>query len=60
MGSGSFFISGPGGSGWSVRWISHRSPQRKSARHELKAVTYHQARVDRCQDGWMAEVIFDV
>lgn len=36
------------------------NPSQHTIRHELKAVTYHQARVDRCQDGWMAEVIFDV
>ena len=33
---------------------------RHAIRHELKAVTYHQAKVEKCGDGWMAEVIFDV
>ena len=29
-------------------------------RHELKAVTYHQAEVKPVSSGWVAEVIFDV
>ncbi len=29
-------------------------------RHDLKAVTYHQAKVEAGDDGWLAEVIFDV
>jgi SHS2 domain-containing protein len=28
--------------------------------HEIKAVTYHRLRVERVNDGWLAEVIFDI
>jgi SHS2 domain-containing protein len=27
---------------------------------EIKAVTYHQLRIDKTEDGWQAEIIFDV
>ncbi len=35
-------------------------PSRHRRRTELKAVTYHQARVASAQGGWEARVIFDV
>ena len=35
-------------------------PGRHQIRNELKAVTYHQIRVDRTDDGWESQVIFDV
>ncbi len=28
--------------------------------HEVKAVTYHELRVEQTSDGWMAEVILDI
>jgi len=33
---------------------------RHELRLEIKAVTYHRARVERTADGWEAEVVFDV
>lgn len=33
---------------------------RHMIRHDLKAVTYHQAKVEVGNDGWVGEVIFDV
>jgi len=35
-------------------------PARHEVRAEVKAVTYHAARVERENDGWVAEVLFDV
>lgn len=35
-------------------------PARHEARVEIKAVTYHAARVAQEGDGWVAEVLFDV
>jgi SHS2 domain-containing protein len=35
-------------------------PARHEIRHELKAVTYHDLRVEPASDGWEAVVIFDV
>ncbi|MFP4032246.1 MAG: archease [Desulfococcaceae bacterium] len=35
-------------------------PTRHEIRHELKAVTYHDLRVEPTPDGWEAVVIFDV
>jgi SHS2 domain-containing protein len=28
--------------------------------HEIKAITYHHLRVERCSDGWLAELIVDI
>jgi len=33
---------------------------RHELREEIKAVTYHAARVEKTQEGWVAEVVFDV
>ncbi|MBP1721013.1 MAG: putative cytosolic protein [Deltaproteobacteria bacterium] len=33
---------------------------RHGLKHEIKAVTYHQAEVKETQEGWKARVIFDV
>jgi len=33
---------------------------RPTTRHEIKAVTYHQAAVRETLDGWIAKVIFDL
>ena len=35
-------------------------PNRHEISHELKAVTYHDARVEAGRDGWEAWVVFDV
>ncbi len=35
-------------------------PKRHTIKTDIKAVTYHQARVERAKDGWEARVIFDV
>lgn len=36
------------------------SAGRHRVRHEIKAVTYHQAAVDPANDAWRARVIFDI
>ena len=33
---------------------------RHSLEHEVKAITYHGLRVERTEDGWLAEVIVDI
>ncbi|HXV87339.1 MAG TPA: archease [Gemmatimonadales bacterium] len=35
-------------------------PSRHAAQPEVKAVTRHALRVERCPDGWIGEVVFDV
>lgn len=37
-----------------IDWDRHRLS------HEIKAVTYHHLRVERQNDDWLAEVIFDI
>jgi len=36
------------------------NPDRHSIKAEIKAVTYHQVKVEKNKDGWKARVIFDV
>jgi SHS2 domain-containing protein len=35
-------------------------PARHVLSHEVKAITYHQLKVEQTQDGWLAEVIVDI
>lgn len=35
-------------------------PARHMLSHEVKAVTYHQLRIEQTPDGWLAEVILDI
>lgn len=35
-------------------------PNRHDIKHEIKAVTYHQIRVDQTTGGWESTIIFDV
>ena len=35
-------------------------PARHPEGQEVKAVTFHQARFERAEDGWLAQVLFDV
>lgn len=35
-------------------------PERHEGRTELKAVTYHGLKAERCPEGWRATVVFDV
>src|SRR4051794_32530193 len=35
-------------------------PQRHEPAHEVKAITYHDLKVERTPDGWLAEVIVDI
>ncbi|MFO0844369.1 MAG: archease [Gemmataceae bacterium] len=35
-------------------------PSRHEPAHEVKAITYHDLKVERDGDGWMAEVIVDI
>jgi SHS2 domain-containing protein len=43
-----------------VGWGEPRSADRHRAKLIVKAVTWHQLKVSRCDDGWMAEVYLDV
>ena len=36
------------------------NPERHSIKTEIKAVTYHQVKVEKSKGGWRARVIFDV
>jgi SHS2 domain-containing protein len=35
-------------------------PDRHPLEHEVKAITYHELKVERTADGWLAEVIVDI
>jgi SHS2 domain-containing protein len=35
-------------------------PLRHSLSHEVKAITYHELKVEQTPDGWLAEVIVDI
>ena len=35
-------------------------PERHEMAHEVKAITYHDLRVEQAGDGWLAEVIVDI
>ena len=35
-------------------------PARHELSHEVKAITYHDLRVEETEDGWLAEVIVDI
>ena len=35
-------------------------PARHELSHEIKAITYHDLRVEETEDGWLAEVIVDI
>ena len=36
------------------------NPARHVLDHEVKAITYHELKVERVADGWLAEVIVDI
>jgi SHS2 domain-containing protein len=38
----------------------HLNPSRHRLGHEVKAITYHGLKVERTEDGWLAEVIVDI
>jgi SHS2 domain-containing protein len=42
-----------------VRGEAH-DPQRHTLCHEVKAITYHELKVEPTTDGWLAEVIVDI
>ena len=35
-------------------------PARHRLTHEIKAITYHQLKIEQTSDGWLAEVIVDI
>ena len=41
-------------------WMDAFDPEKHELRGELKAVTYHQARVSQDDEGWKGTVVFDV
>lgn len=41
-------------------WGEARDLERHSISTEIKGVTYHQLKVEKTEEGWIAEVIFDV
>jgi SHS2 domain-containing protein len=41
-------------------WGEPLDPARHALDHEVKAITYHGLRVERANDGWLAEVIVDI
>ncbi len=43
-----------------MRWGEPLDRARHNLEHEVKAITYHGLRVERCPAGWLAEVIVDI
>ncbi len=41
-------------------WGEPLDPERHALDHEVKAITYHDLRVEQMADGWLAEVIVDI
>lgn len=41
-------------------WGEALDPYRHQLSHEVKAITYHELKVKKCEDGWLAEVIVDI
>jgi SHS2 domain-containing protein len=41
-------------------WGEPFDPARHDLAHEVKAITYHGLRVEKTDDGWLAEVIVDI
>jgi SHS2 domain-containing protein len=41
-------------------WGEPLDPARHLLNHEVKAITYHELKVERTGDGWLAEVIVDI
>lgn len=51
------------GKNWALQasaWGEPLDRSRHALEHEVKAITYHGLRVERSEDGWMAEVIVDI
>ena len=43
-----------------VAWGEKADPARHRLEHEVKAITYHELRVEPTPEGWLAEVIVDI
>ena len=43
-----------------IAWGEPLDPARHMLGHEVKAITYHELKVERTGDGWLAEVIVDI
>ena len=41
-------------------WGEPFDPERHEWSHEVKAITYHELKVEQTADGWLAEVIVDI
>jgi SHS2 domain-containing protein len=41
-------------------WGEPLDPARHVLSHEVKAITYHELKVEKTADGWLAEVIVDI
>jgi SHS2 domain-containing protein len=41
-------------------WGEPMDDQRHELAHEVKAITYHELKVEKTADGWLAEVIVDI
>jgi SHS2 domain-containing protein len=43
-----------------VAWGEMMDESRHELSHEVKAITYHELKVEQSEDGWLAEVIVDI
>src|SRR5262245_12788531 len=51
----------PGDAGLTgTAWGERLDPARHAPGHEVKAITYHELKVEQTVDGWLAEVIVDI
>jgi SHS2 domain-containing protein len=45
---------------WATCWGEYFDPEKHQSEREVKAVTHHGFQVKKEEDGWKAEVIFDI
>lgn len=57
---GTFAVSVRDGGLIGTAWGEPIDPERHVLSHEVKAITYHELRVEQVADGWLAEVIVDI
>jgi SHS2 domain-containing protein len=55
-----FEVEMTGGQIRAVCWGEPMDSERHEMEHEVKAITYHQLRVEPDADGWIAEIIVDI
>lgn len=45
---------------WSTCWGAYFDPAKHQSEREVKAITHHNFKVEKNEDGWKTEIIFDI